>query len=186
MFESLRNQFLIAMPSLSDPNFSHTVTYICEHNEQGALGIVINQPLAMTYAELFAHLDIEDQCSNGPNQLLLGGPVQPDRGFVLHTFSSSQQWASSLPISDSVCLTTSRDILEAIAKGAGPKQVLIALGYAGWAPGQLASELAANAWPTSDADTVVLFELPFEERAEAAAASLGVDLNLIATEFGNA
>ena len=186
MFSSLRNQFLIAMPSLAGSGFSNTVTYLCEHNEQGALGIVINQPLGLCMRDLFQHLEINVEGLAAEKPVLAGGPVQTDRGFVLHDYQEDVEWASSLQVSQDVWLTTSRDIIEAIAAGTGPKRCLVALGYAGWAPGQLDSEISANAWLTSDADTEIIFNTPFADRAQAAAAKLGFDLNLIVAEFGNA
>ena len=186
MFQSLRDQFLIAMPGLAGSSFSNTITYLCEHNEQGALGIVINQPLQMSIDDLLQHLDIEATGPSGSWPVMSGGPVQTDRGFVLHEPPDGDQWASSLQVSEDVWLTTSRDIIEAIAASTGPRRALVALGYAGWAPGQLDREMSANAWLTSSSDAEILFEMPFEDRAQAAAAQLGIDLNLIATEFGNA
>jgi putative transcriptional regulator len=186
MEASLRNQFLIAMPSLVDPTFAHTVTYLCEHNEHGALGIVINQPLDLSLGDLLRHLELECDDRFGSRPVMSGGPVQGDRGFVLHVSDAEAGFSSTLAISDAVSLTTSRDVLEAIAGGYGPARCLVALGYAGWGPGQLEEEMAANAWLTTDADTEILFELPFEDRAHAAAARLGIDLNLIASEYGNA
>ena len=184
MTTSLRDQFLIAMPALSDPNFDHSVTYICEHNEEGAMGIVINRLMSLTMAEVLAQMGIEP--SNRFNTQLHvheGGPVQPEHGFVLHTPVGA--WESSLQVGDGIALTTSRDIVSAIAHGEGPRHYLIALGYAGWGPGQLERELADNAWLSSPASSQILFDLPIEERWGAAAALLGVDLSLLSSDIGH-
>ena len=186
MSENFSNQFLIAMPGLAESFFAQTLTFICEHNEFGALGLIVNQPLEMTFDELFAHLGIVDTPDNHSEAVLGGGPVQTDRGFVLHSGAFDDDWSSSLQINDYLRLTTSRDIIEAIACDDGPSQALIALGYAGWAPGQLDSEMAENAWLTVPADRDILFEIPYQERSAAAAAKLGIDLNLLSADFGNA
>jgi putative transcriptional regulator len=182
---SLTDHFLIAMPGLRDPNFSRTVTYICEHTDQGAMGIVINRPMDIRLGEVLSQLDIE---SDDPRVLgaivYLGGPVQPDRGFVLH--SSGERFDSTLAITPDLSMTTSRDVLEAIAAGRGPNQSLIALGYAGWAPGQLEDEMGANTWLSGPADSGILFRLPDDARWLAAAQLLGVDLNLLSGEAGHA
>jgi putative transcriptional regulator len=181
----LTDQFLIAMPALDDPNFSRTVTYICEHNADGAMGIVINRPLELHLDEVLRHMDIELSDSDaGQIRIVLGGPVQQDRGFVVHR--ADPRWESTHAINDDVGVTTSRDILTAIANGEGPRQSLIALGYAGWGSGQLESELAENAWLSTPADRGILFELPFEERWEAAAHLVGVDLLNLSNDVGHA
>lgn len=181
----LRNHFLIAMPTLADPNFSHTVTYICEHNEEGAMGIVINRPMGIPLAEVLQQMEIEPSnkldTSVPVNE---GGPVQPEHGFVIHTPVGA--WESSLQLSDHIALTTSRDILAAIGHAEGPARYLIALGYAGWGPGQLEEELAENAWLSGPASMEILFDLPLEERWEAAARLLGIDLNLLSGDVGHA
>jgi len=182
---SLTNHFLIAMPGLRDPNFSRTVTYICEHTDRGAMGIVINRPLDIRLGEVLSQLDIE---ADDPRVLgttvYLGGPVQPDRGFVLH--SAEERFESTLSVTLDISITTSRDILEAIASGRGPEQSLIALGYAGWAGGQLEEEMSANSWLSGPADEHILFRLPDDARWLAAAQLLGVDLNLLSGEAGHA
>lgn len=181
----LTNQFLIAMPGLTDPNFAQTVTLVCEHNEQGALGIVINRPLPMTFADVFAQLDLDATQSKVAQQpVLQGGPVQTDRGFVLH--SPGPLWDSTLPVSEWLHLTTSRDILEALARGEGPQAALIALGYAGWGAGQLETEVAQNAWLTVPASEAVLFQTALERRWEAASRLLGVDLLHLSSDAGHA
>lgn len=183
---SLMNQFLIAMPNLEDPNFSHTVTYICEHNEQGAMGIIINRPMKTQLGEIFMHMGIESTDS-AINQLPVyeGGPVQPERGFVLHR-PIGRRWESSLTIAEDIAVATSMDILGAMAKAKGPKQALIALGYAGWGAGQLEHEILNNAWLHSPVSTEILFNTPSAERWQAAAALIGVDVNLIMNQPGHA
>ncbi|OOG28579.1 hypothetical protein B1C78_01710 [Thioalkalivibrio denitrificans] len=178
------NQFLIAMPGLEDPNFFHSVTYICEHNEQGAMGIVINQPSDLNLRTVLEHMKIEAADGADDTPVYNGGPVQPDRGFVLHPPGGS--WSSSVQVSDIVAVTTSRDILEAMARREGPEQFLVALGYAGWGAGQLEQEIAANAWLTTPSDPDILFTLPADRRWQAAATRLGVDLSLISGDAGHA
>lgn len=182
---SLRNHFLIAMPALSDPNFDHSVTYICEHTAEGAMGILINRQLTLTMAEVLSQMKVEPS-RNFDTSLRVheGGPVQPEHGFVLH--SPTGAWESSLEVGADIALTTSRDILSAIAHGEGPQHYLIALGYAGWGPGQLEQELSDNAWLSCPAEPRILFELPMEGRWAATAALLGVDLNLLSSEVGHA
>lgn len=181
----LTDHFLIAMPALADPNFSQTVTYICEHNPDGALGIVINRPSELTLDDLLGHMDITPVGGSVGGRLVYrGGPVQRERGFVLH--SPEHDWESSLRISEGVAITTSRDILEAMAAGDGPRHSLIALGYAGWGAGQLEHEMAANAWLSGPADPDVIFERNAAERWRAAAALLGVDLSLLSSQTGHA
>ncbi|HEX5648135.1 MAG TPA: YqgE/AlgH family protein [Steroidobacteraceae bacterium] len=182
----LTNQFLIAMPAMEDPNFAQTVTLVCEHSERGALGIVINRTLPMTLGEVFDQLGLDSKRSRVNDQpVLRGGPVQTERGFVLHS-PSAGKWESSLPFSDRMHLTTSRDILDALAAGEGPESAVIALGYAGWDAGQLEDEMARNAWLTVDADERVLFSTPVEQRWQAAAKLLGVDLRALSSDAGHA
>ena len=186
MSTTLRNHFLIAMPGMEDARFSHSITYLCEHNEQGAMGIVINQPLEISFDDIFEHLDIADFTHHHADRVLAGGPVQTDRGFVLHRRESNKRWQSTLNVAADISLTTSRDILDAIAHDDGPRHSLIALGYAGWGPGQLERELAANAWLTVPADASVLFDVPMEKRAQVAAARLGINLDLLSSASGTA
>lgn len=182
---SLRNHFLIAMPALADPHFSHTVTYICEHNEEGAMGIVINRPLDVPLSEVLRQMEVEPSKALDTSVLVNeGGPVQPSHGFVIHTPVGA--WESSMQINDEIALSTSRDILTAIGHNEGPSRYLIALGYAGWGAGQLEEEMAENAWLSGPADMNILFELPLEQRWEAAARLLGVDLNLLSSDVGHA
>ncbi len=183
--QSLSNHFLIAMPQLADPNFFHSVTYICEHNEDGALGLVINRPLDLQLHEIFEQMGIEAKdCTRLDQIVFSGGPVQPQRGFILH--GPPLQWESTAGITDNLAITTSRDILEAIARNEGPAQCLIALGYAGWGAGQLEQELADNAWLSGPADPSIIFDTPVPERWRAAAALLGVDLDRLSGDAGHA
>ena len=170
----LTNQFLIAMPSLADPNFQRTVTYLCAHNNEGAMGIVINRPTELTLGEMLAHMDIEvDTKLNVDVAVMEGGPVQQERGFVLH--QPAGEWDSTLRIGDDIAVATSKDILSALANGTGPQRVLIALGYAGWGAGQLEQEVLDNAWLSGPADASVIFDVPFDKRWEVATRALGVD-----------
>ncbi|MCP5424975.1 MAG: YqgE/AlgH family protein [Gammaproteobacteria bacterium] len=181
----LNNHLLIAMPGLMDPNFHQTVTFLSEHNADGALGIVINRPLNITLGNLLEHLGI---ATNSPAvagmPVYYGGPVQPQQGFVVHTPLGN--WGSTLRVTDTVGITTSRDILEAVATGEGLEQALVALGYAGWGAGQLEREIAENSWLFGPSDQRILFDTPSEQRWVAAAALLGVDLNLLSGEAGHA
>lgn len=182
---NLTRHFLIAMPAMSDPHFSKTLTFICEHNEQGALGVIVNRSIDMTLHALLEQIEIaqpSDVCKAVP--VHYGGPVQIDRGFVLHTPAGA--WQSTLTVGEEIGLTTSKDILEAVARGAGPRQMLVTLGYAGWAPGQLEHELAQNAWLTVNADTRILFETPAARRYEASLKLLGIDLAMLSDDAGHA
>jgi putative transcriptional regulator len=183
---SLTNHLLIAMPSLSDPNFAQTVTLICEHStDKGALGIMLNKPLPMTLAEVLSQMKlVADSPSIGALPVLRGGPVHKDRGFVLHR--PGGEWDSSHQVSDRVQVTTSRDVLAAISRGQGPKDAFIALGYAGWEPGQLEQEMLDNAWLALPCDERIVFELPYEERWQACWRSLGIDVGMISHVAGHA
>ncbi|MGD8977004.1 MAG: YqgE/AlgH family protein [Gammaproteobacteria bacterium] len=181
----LTDHFLIAMPTMGDPNFDRTVTFICEHNEDGALGLVINRPMDLALGEIFSQMSLEcDDQAISVLPVLQGGPVQVERGFVIH--GSEREWNSTLAVSEAVSVTTSRDVLEAMAAGDGPERALVAIGYAGWGAGQLEAEMAANAWLTVPANTEILFDIPFEKRWRAAAALIGIDLDLLSTEAGHA
>jgi len=181
----LAGHLLIAMPGMADPNFVRTVTYICEHSDQGALGIVINRPMSMELGEVFQQLSLQDNDPERARQpVLRGGPVQTERGFVLH--EPSGDWDSTVEVSDTVHLTTSQDILAALAAGNGPKRALMALGYAGWGAGQLEAEIGANAWLSVPATAAIVFDTPFEARWAAAAGLLGVNLAMISPEAGHA
>jgi putative transcriptional regulator len=181
---SLRDHFLIAMPGLNDSSFAHTVTYICEHSDKGAMGVVINAATPMLLKEIFSQMDLDDLSNQGDQIVMSGGPVQPERGFVLHT--NDTKWQSTLEVSPEISLTASRDIIAALAEGRGPKQCLVALGYAGWGEGQLEAEIAANSWLTVPANKDIIFNTPLEQRWASAAQVLGVDVNLIPSTPGHA
>lgn len=181
----LKHQFLIAMPHMADPNFAQTLTYIVEHNANGAMGLVVNRPQDLSLADILVQLrpDQEAAPSTVHVPIYLGGPVQTDRGFVLHSPECSYQATVEL---QGVSLSTSQDVLFAIAEGVGPKQSLITLGYAGWEAGQLEEELADNAWLNCPFNPDIIFAMPSELRLEAAAASLGVTLSLLTSQAGHA
>lgn len=181
----LSHHFLIAMPAMTDPIFAKSLTYVCEHNEQGALGIVVNRPLNLTLGELFEQIKLPLNSSALESlPVHFGGPVQTDRGFVLH--EPAGEWQSTLLVKGQVGLTTSRDILEAVGRGKGPKNILVMLGYAGWAQGQLEHELSQNAWLSVPANEQLLFDMPAEERLPAAMALLGVDYATLSADSGHA
>lgn len=209
--QSLENQFLIAMPSLGDDYFNKTVTYICEHNDEGAMGLIINMPVNITLHDLLKQIeenDLEEGAKesahkeaalppeNGPElenilldhsleQLVLsGGPISQNRGFVLHRTQSG--WKSSLALSDDIMITTSKDILMALGTEKAPEQYMVTLGYAGWGPGQLESELQANSWLTIDADSDILFNTPIEQRWKKATEKLGIDIAHLSSDIGHA
>lgn len=170
----LTDQFLIAMPGMVDPNFAGAVVYICDHGEQGALGLVINRPTDISVGELFDKVDLKLEIAPRKDEpVYYGGPVQPERGFVLHR--PGTRYNSTLPVTEGIALTTSKDVLEAMAGGEGPSDVLITLGYAGWGSGQLEDEIGQNAWLTVPAEASVIFALPPEERHAAALRLLGID-----------
>ena len=181
----LKHHFLIAMPHMADPHFAQTVTYLIEHNAEGAMGLIINRPSGLSLADVIEQLRPDDQ--NGSveqdSPIFAGGPVQTERGFVLHP--SGPQFQATLELGE-LGLSTSQDALFAIATGRGPSQHLIALGYAGWEAGQLETELAENAWLTCPADNAILFDLPFDQRLNAAAALLGINLSLLTSQVGHA
>ncbi len=182
----LNDQFLIAMPNLADPSFAHTVTYLCQHNEEGALGIVINRPVGIKLGGIFEQMKIKsdsEQINNIP--IFAGGPVQQERGFVIHS-TTEKSWDSSIATSDSTSLTSSRDILEAIAAGVGPEHFLVALGYAGWGSGQLEKEIINNAWLNTPCEDNILYDLPINQRWNAAAQQLGIDISQLTTPAGHA
>ncbi|MGZ8198038.1 MAG: YqgE/AlgH family protein [Burkholderiales bacterium] len=182
---NLTEHFLIAMPNMVDPHFAKSLTFICEHNEQGALGVVVNRPIEMNLHALLEQVSIAPESESFKSiPVHFGGPVQVDRGFVLHM--PRGEWQSTLAVGADVGLTTSKDILQAVARGEGPRQMLVTLGYAGWAPGQLEHELAQNAWLTVPAKAQVIFDLPAEERLPAAMALLGVDFASLSDTAGHA
>jgi putative transcriptional regulator len=182
---SLRDHFLLAMPTLTDAIFAHSITYLCQHNSDGAMGIVINHPLDLCLEEILEHLQLPARGRLREIPIMAGGPVHMDRGFVLHR-RDDRSWEASLQVTDEITLTTSRDILVAMAAEEGPEDSLIALGYAGWSAGQLESEISDNSWLTLPADSGIIFDTPCHLRASAAAAKLGVDMNLISGEAGHA
>jgi putative transcriptional regulator len=181
----LTHHFLIAMPNMVDPYFAKSLTYICEHNDQGALGVVVNRPIDLSLQALFERINLKLE----PHELrdlpvFFGGPVQTDRGFVLH--QPVGEWHSTLKVRDSLGLTTSKDILEAVGKGSGPAKMLVTLGYSGWAAGQLEHELGQNAWLTVEAGEQIIFDLPAEEKLPAAMELLGVDFASLSEDTGHA
>lgn len=179
------NQLLIAMPGMQDPNFETTVTLICEHTEDGALGIVINRPLDLRLADVLDQLELTARSEEiGDTRVLAGGPVGHERGFVLHP--AGQEWEATLDVSADIRVTFSRDILAAIAAGTGPGRSLVALGYAGWDAGQLESEMMANAWLNVTATPDIVFDVPFDQRWQAAARQLGIDITRVASDAGHA
>lgn len=185
---NLTDHFLIAMPSMADPYFAKSLVYIAEHNEQGALGLVVNRPLELNLASLLERISIpfapEDAARLSGQPIFFGGPVQTDRGFVLHR--PLGQWQSTLTVNAEIGLTSSRDILQAVAHRQQPAEMLITLGYAGWGAGQLEHELGQNAWLTVPASAHILFELPHEERLASALDMLGVDFARLSDSAGHA
>lgn len=182
----LSKQFLLAMPGMVAGNLANTVIYLCEHNEHGALGLVINRPTDLTIGNLLERIDLDLSLEIGPVQeapVFFGGPVQTDRGFVLH--APVGDYSSSIRLGE-LALTTSRDVLQELAQGRGPAQILITLGYAGWGAGQLESEMAQNAWLNMSASNDILFNVPPEERYEATLAQLGINSSMLAGEAGHA
>lgn len=177
--------FLIAMPSLQDANFAGTLTYVCRHDDQGAMGLVVNRPMDMTLQTLFGQISLtsnQDDILTYP--VYLGGPVQTDRGFVLHT--PMGDWRSTLRVNDQLGLTTSRDILEKLSVGQGPERIFIALGYAGWEAGQLENEIKLNSWLSVPANADIIFETPVNQRFQAALRLLGIDPTYLSEETGHA
>lgn len=182
---NLTHHFLIAMPAMVDPNFARTLTYICEHNDQGALGVVINRPLDMNLSALFERIDVPLTASGfGGMPVYYGGPVQTDRGFVLHR--PAGEWQATLAISGDIGLTSSRDILQSVGSTGQPQEIIVSLGYAGWAAGQLEWELAQNAWLSVPADPRVIFDMPADQRLAAAMQLLGVDFASLSDVAGHA
>ncbi len=181
---SLKNHFLLAMPCLHDSIFAHSLTYIFDHNEHGASGLVVNRPLDLTLADIFSQLELESSAACTAQPVLAGGPVAMERGFVLHRSGAS--WQSTLDISADVSLTTSSDILAAMARDEGPAAALVTIGYAGWGADQLEQELADNAWLSLPADAHIIFDTPCEQRAAVAARKLGFDINLMTAQAGHA
>lgn len=183
--DSLTGHFLIAMPSLNDGFFNQAVTYICEHDKNGSFGIIINQQTGITLKQIAKEMALETENTfNDRQQVFIGGPVDQGRGFILHRPAGN--WQSSLKVDDNIALTTSKDILQAIVKNEGPEDNIVALGYAGWAAGQLDSEIASNTWLSCPADEQIIFNTPVEDRWKAAAKLIGVDLSLLSSDAGHA
>jgi putative transcriptional regulator len=193
---NLTSQFLIAMPGMTDGNFAGSVVLLCEHTERGALGLVINKPSDIKLGKLFEKVDLSlDRDELAEQPVYIGGPVQTERGFVLHERGDDDEadpdadgarYSSSLRIPGGLAMTTSRDVLEALANGAGPKRVLVTLGYAGWGAGQLEDEVARNGWITVDAQPEVIFETPIEQRYERALGLLGISQAMLSAQAGHA
>jgi putative transcriptional regulator len=189
----LDGQMLVAMPGMLDERFQRTVIYMCAHSPEGAMGIVLNKPASdVSFPELLVQLDIipEKELIRLPSRVgrmhvLMGGPVETSRGFVLHTpdFFIDQ---STLPIDDGVCLTATVDILRAIAKGSGPQTALLALGYASWSAGQLESEIQANGWLNCPADSELVFNSALDVKYDLALSRIGIDLGMLSTQAGHA
>jgi len=181
----LTNHFLIAMPMRDDPNLSQTVTYVCAHSDEGAMGIVINRPIGIGLGEVLAQMDLSSSdpvVSNHP--VFQGGPVHPDRGFIIHRPNTN--WESTIRVTEDIGVSTSRDILEAISSGKGPRDTLVALGYAGWGAGQLEQEMAQNAWLSGPAAGEIIFRTAPDKRWQEAAAQVGVDLSILSNDVGHA
>ncbi|MGM9488929.1 YqgE/AlgH family protein [Ideonella sp. YS5] len=186
---NLTNQFLIAMPGMADDTFSGTVVYLCEHSEKGALGLVINKPIDITLANLFEKVDLSLEGSDLAEQpVYFGGPVQTERGFVLHEpqGGDGQSFSSTLQVPGGLEMTTSKDVLEAMSHGQGPRRVLVTLGYSGWSAGQLEDEIGRNGWLTVAAQPDVIFDTPVDQRYERALGLLGIDPRMLSQEAGHA
>ncbi len=191
---NLTNHFLIAMPGLRDETFARSVVYMCEHSERGALGLVINKPSDISLKRLFEKVDLplrREDLAQAP--VFQGGPVQTERGFVLHEAMFAQDdkpgesvYASTMTIEGGLEMTTSKDVLEALSTGAGPRRVLVSLGYSAWGQGQLESELSDNSWLTVDADQSVIFDTPVEQRYDKALALLGLQAWMLSPDAGHA
>ena len=185
----LTNQFLIAMPGMADDTFAGSVVYMCEHTEKGALGLVINKPIDIKLKNLFEKVELpleREELAELP--VYFGGPVQTERGFVLHEKQGDDgsAYSSTMSVPGGLAMTTSKDVLEAMSSGTGPKRVLVTLGYSGWQAGQLEDEIGRNGWLTVDADPAVIFDTPIEQRYERAVALLGIDPRMLSQEAGHA
>ncbi|HEY3487365.1 MAG TPA: YqgE/AlgH family protein [Gammaproteobacteria bacterium] len=181
---NLTNHFLIAMPNLLDPNFYRSVTYVCQHNEQGAIGLILTRTSEIRLLELLQQLDIKLKPEVRNTAIMYGGPVDPFSGFILHRPHGN--WDTTLAVTDEIGLTTSRDVLDAIGGGTGPSDSIVALGYAGWGEGQLESEMLDNAWLTLQADAEMLFKTPPDQLWHAAAQALGIDITRLSGDVGHA
>lgn len=188
---NLTGHFLIAMPAMTDPFFAKSVTFICTHNQEGAMGVIINRPTDVTFETLFEKINVELLNSLVAKQpVLYGGPVQPERGFVLHE-TAAGEWDSTIAIDENTALTTSKDILESVGMGSSPEKMLLTLGYAGWTPGQLEAEIKANSWLSVQAkDTAtlhkILYETKHDDKLNATLALLGVDPAMLSDVAGHA
>jgi putative transcriptional regulator len=185
----LTNQFLIAMPGMADDAFARSVVYLCEHNERGALGLVINKPIDIRLKNLFEKVELSlDREELAEQPVYFGGPVQTERGFVLHEKmdADAATFSSTMSIPGGLEMTTSRDVLEAMAHGAGPKKVLVTLGYSGWQAGQLEDEIGRNGWLTVGADPAIIFDTPVQDRYDRALSLLGFDPRMLSQEAGHA
>jgi putative transcriptional regulator len=186
----LTNQFLIAMPGMADEHFAGSVVYLCEHSERGALGLVINKPIDITLKNLFDKVDLPlTRRELAEQPVFFGGPVQTERGFVLHEKlgeGEDDTYHSTMSVPGGLAMTTSKDVLEALSDGAGPRKVLVTLGYSGWDAGQLEDELGRNGWLTVDADPAVIFDTPIEQRYQRALSLLGFDPRMLSPEAGHA
>jgi putative transcriptional regulator len=186
---NLTNQFLIAMPGMADDMFAGSVIYLCEHTERGALGLVINKPIDIKLKNLFERVDLAlDRPELAEEPVYFGGPVQTERGFVLHDHlgSDTPLYNSTLSVPGGLDMTTSRDVLEALSEGTGPRRVLITLGYAGWGAGQLEDELSRNGWLNVPADPGIIFNTPVELRYNRALSLIGIDPMMLSQEAGHA
>ncbi len=185
----LTNQFLIAMPGMADETFAGTVVYLCEHNDKGALGLVINKPIDIKLRRLFEKVELSlDREELAEQPVFFGGPVQTERGFVLHEKlgEAGAHYNSTLSVPGGLEMTTSKDVLEALSEGSGPRRVLVTLGYSGWQAGQLEDELGRNGWLTVGADPKVIFDTPIEQRYDTALSLLGIDPHMLSQEAGHA
>jgi putative transcriptional regulator len=180
----LSNQFLVAMPGLEDSNFSHSVTLLCEHSDKGALGLIVNRPTDLRLAEMLDQMGVPHEALQDDPTVFWGGPVQPERGFVVH--NGPGDWDSTLKLDDDLYVTTSRDVLGAIGRGEGPSRYFVALGYAGWGEGQLETEIKSNSWLNTPVDSAILFGTVVNERWLAATRLLGVDISHLASVAGHA
>lgn len=182
----LKNHFLVAMPSITDLNFSQSVIYICAHSDEGTMGVVINRPVQdILLSEVLSQMKITSNIPIVNDQAVyLGGPVQPERGFIIHT--PNQLWQSTLVTSDQIGVTSSQDVLQAMATGSGPEETLIVLGYSGWGAGQLENEISHNSWLTVTAEPEILFDVPAESRWSAALHLLGIDAEQLSSDTGHA
>lgn len=186
---NLANQFLIAMPGMADDSFAGSVVYLCEHTEKGALGLVINKPTDLTLRKLFQKVELSlDEPALAEQPVFYGGPVQTERGFVLHEplGGDSSPYSSTLAIPGGLEMTTSKDVLEAVSHGAGPKRMLVTLGYSGWGAGQLEEELGRNGWLTVDARPEIIFDTPVDQRYQRALSLLGFDPRMLSSDAGHA